>query len=99
MYIAKGYGFLAVLVWNRVSISTTLVLNSVCFLEETTSSSFGDKRISLLMFTPTRTFRNSLSRAPVTRRAQGLQVWKRVSNFWWGLKLGRENLRFWSEIG
>ena len=31
----------------------TLVLNWVCFLEEATSSSFGDKIISLLMFTPT----------------------------------------------
>ena len=32
----------------------TLVLKWVCFLEElATSSSFGDKNISLLMFTPT----------------------------------------------
>ena len=31
----------------------TLVLNWVCFLEEATSSSFGDKTISPLMFTPT----------------------------------------------
>ena len=29
----------------------TLVLNWVCFLEEATPSSFGDKTISLLMFT------------------------------------------------
>ena len=34
-----------------------LVLNSVCFLEElATSSSFGDRTISLLMFTPTTVF-------------------------------------------
>ena len=60
---AKRYGFLAVLVWNMVSISTILVLNKVwfvhsslelgMFLEEAISSSFGDKTISLLMFTPT----------------------------------------------
>ena len=61
---AKGYGFPAVLFWNRVSISTSLVWNRVwfvhsslelgMFLEElATSSSFGDKTISLLMFTPT----------------------------------------------
>ena len=61
---AKGYGFLAVLVWNRVSISTNLVWNKVficvlyswtayVFLEEATSSTFGDKTIFLLMFTPT----------------------------------------------
>ena len=31
----------------------TQVLNWVCFLEEATSSSFGNKTISLLMFTPT----------------------------------------------
>ena len=30
-----------------------LVLNRVCFLEEFATSSFGDKTISLLMFTPT----------------------------------------------
>ena len=29
---AKGFGFLAVLVWNWVSISTTLVLNGVCYV-------------------------------------------------------------------
>ena len=29
---AKGYGLLAVLVWNEVSISTTLVWNGVCRL-------------------------------------------------------------------
>ena len=60
---AKGYGFLAVLVWNRVSNSTiwseigyglcSVVLNWVCFLEEATSLSLGDKTISFLMFTPT----------------------------------------------
>ena len=60
---AKGYGFLAVLVWNRVSISTIFLWNRVrfstlglelgMFLEEATSSSFGDKTISLLVFTPT----------------------------------------------
>ena len=98
---AKGYVLLAVLVWNRVSISTiliwseigyglcTLVLNWVCFLEElATSSSFGDKTISLLLFTPTTVYvpYNSLSRAPVTRRASGLQVWNRVSNFGSGPK-------------
>ena len=54
---AKGYGFLAVSVWNRVSISTILVWNMVwfvhsslelgVFLEEAISSSFGDKTISL----------------------------------------------------
>ena len=58
---AKGYVFLAVLVWNRVPFwyevgygLCTLVLNWVCFLEGlATSSSFGNKTISLLMFTPT----------------------------------------------
>ena len=62
---AEGYGFSAVLVWNRVLISTilvwdigyglcTLVLNWVFFLEElATSSSSGDNTISHLMFTPT----------------------------------------------
>ena len=80
---AKGYGFLAVLVWNRVSISTIFVWNRVrfstlglelgMFLEETTSSSFGDKTISLLVFTPTVYLPQQL----VTRRAPGLQVWNR----------------------
>ena len=60
---AQGYVFVAVLVWNRVLISTIVVWNRAwfvpfslqlgMFLEETTSSSFGDKTISLLMFTPT----------------------------------------------
>ena len=40
------------------------------FLEEATSSSFGDKTISLLM----------CSRAPLTRRAPGLQVGKIKEN-------------------
>ena len=40
------------------------------FLEEATSSSFGDKTISLLM----------CSRAPVTRRAPGIQVGKIKEN-------------------
>ena len=57
---AKGYGILAVLVWNRVSILTILVWNRVWFVhsrlelgmffEEATSSSLRDKTISLLMF-------------------------------------------------
>ena len=62
---AKGYGFLAVLVseigyqfrpsWSEIGYGLcTLVLNWEVFLEElATSSSFGDKTISLLMFTPT----------------------------------------------
>ena len=55
--------FLTVLVWNRVSISTIMVWNRVWFvhsslelgyfLELVTSSSFGDKTISPLMFMPT----------------------------------------------
>ena len=32
MYGAKGYGFLAVLVWNWVSISTTLVWKGECYV-------------------------------------------------------------------
>ena len=41
--------------WSEIGYGLcTLVLNWVCFLEElATSSSFGDKTISLLMFTPT----------------------------------------------
>ena len=60
----RGYGF------------CPLVLNWVCFLEElATSSSFIDKTISLLIFTPMYVpCRNSLSCAPVTRGAPGLQV-------------------------
>ena len=49
---ANGYGFLAVLVWNRVwFVYSSLELGM--FFEEATSSSLGDKTISLLMFTPT----------------------------------------------
>ena len=42
-------------VWSEIGYGLcTLVLNWVCFLEKlATSSSFGDKTISLLMFTPT----------------------------------------------
>ena len=94
---AKGYGLLAFLVWNRVSISTILVWKGVwfvhsslelgIFLEEATSSSFSDETISLLMSVRQPcTCRNSLSRAPVTHRGPGLQVWNRVSNFWSGVK-------------
>ena len=41
--------------WSEIGYGLcTLVLNWVCFLEElATSSSFGEKTISLLMFTPT----------------------------------------------
>ena len=42
-------------VWSEIGYGLcTLVLNWVCFLEKlATSLSFGDKTISLLMFTPT----------------------------------------------
>ena len=41
--------------WSEIGYGLcTLVLNWVCFLEQLpTSSSFGDKTISFLMFTPT----------------------------------------------
>ena len=61
---AKGYGFQPF--WSEIGYQfrpfwpeigyglCTLVLNWVCFLEElATSSSLGDKTISLLMFMPT----------------------------------------------
>ena len=63
---AKGYAFFSCFgrseighqcrpFWSEIGYGLcTLVLNWVCFLEElATSSSFGDKTISLLMFTPT----------------------------------------------
>ena len=44
---ANGYGFLAILVWNRVwFVYSSLELGM--FLEEATSSSLGEKTISLL---------------------------------------------------
>ena len=40
-------------IWSEIGYGfCCLVLNWVCFLEEATSSSFGDKTISHLMFTP-----------------------------------------------
>ena len=61
---AKGYGFQPF--WSEIGYKfrpfwseigcglCTLDLNWICFLEELAgSSSFGDKTISLLMFTPT----------------------------------------------
>ena len=41
--------------WSEIGYGLcTLVLSWVCYLEElATSSSFGDKTVSLLMFTPT----------------------------------------------
>ena len=49
---ANGYGFSAILVWNRVwFVYSSLELGM--FFEEATSSSLGDETISLLMFTPT----------------------------------------------
>ena len=61
---AKGYGFQPFWpeigyqfrpFWSKIGCGLcTLVLNWTCFLEDiATSSSFGDKAISLLMFTPT----------------------------------------------
>ena len=59
---AKGYDFLAVLVWNRISILTIFVWNRVWFVHSSlelgmffleATSSLGDKTIFLLMFTPT----------------------------------------------
>ena len=50
---AKGYVFFSRFGLKEAMVCT-LVLNWVCFLEElATSSPFGDKTISLLMFTPT----------------------------------------------
>ena len=61
---AKGYGFQPF--WSEIGCQfrsfwseigcglCTLDLNWICFFKElATSSSFGDKTISLLMFTPT----------------------------------------------
>ena len=64
MCSAKGYGFRPFwsekgyqsrLFWSEIGYGLcTLVLNWICFLEElATSSSFGYKIVSLLMFTPT----------------------------------------------
>ena len=61
---AKGYGFQPFWseigyqfrpFWSEIGCGLyTLDLNWICFLEELAgSSSFGDKTISLLMFTPT----------------------------------------------
>ena len=49
----KGYQFQPF--WSKIGYGLcTLVLNWICFLEElATSSSFRDKNVSLLMFTPT----------------------------------------------
>ena len=55
---AKEYGFFFIFFGlKKVSISTSLVW--VCFLEETTSSSLGDKTISLWVLGQPGTFRNS----------------------------------------
>ena len=43
---AKGYGFLAVLVWNRVSISTILVWNRVWFVHSSLELGMFFRRIS-----------------------------------------------------
>ena len=72
---AKGYAFFSCFgrseighqcrpFWSEIGYGLcTLVLNWVCFLEElATYSSFGDKIISLSVFTPI-----------TTRRAPGLQ--------------------------
>ena len=78
--------------WSEIGFGLcTLVLNWVCFLEETTSSSFGDRTISLFMFLrQSCTSRNSLSDAPVTRRAPGPQVWIRVGKITdFGLNWGK----------
>ena len=49
---ADSYGFLDILVSNRVwFVFSSLELGM--FFEEATSSSLGDETISLLMFTPT----------------------------------------------
>ena len=45
-YHAKGYGFLAVLVWNRVSISTILVWNGVGFVHRSLELGMFIRRIS-----------------------------------------------------
>ena len=68
---AKWYVFSAVLVCNRVwFVHSSLELGM--FLEElATSSSFGDKTISLSMFTPTTVY---VPQQLVTRRAPGLQL-------------------------
>ena len=53
MCCTKGYGFLAILGWNRVwFVHSSLELGM--FLEElATPSSFGDKTFSHLVFMPT----------------------------------------------
>ena len=84
---AKEFSFLAVLVWNRVSISTILVWNRVWFVHSSLELGVFFRRSyffiiwrsdhSLLMFTPTVYVPQQL----VTRsghRAPGLQVWNTV---------------------
>ena len=43
---AKGYGFLSILVWNRVSISTILVWNRVWFVHSSLELGMSFRRIS-----------------------------------------------------
>ena len=47
-YVRRLKGMVFKSFWSEIGY-----VNWVCFLEEATSSSFGDKTISLLMFTPT----------------------------------------------
>ena len=76
--------------WSEIGYSLcTLVLNWVCFLEElTTSSSFGVKTISLLMFTSTTVYVPlqlvMLSGHAPGSRASGLKKVGKITDF--GLK-------------
>ena len=51
-YVRRPKGMVFKSFWSEIGY-----VNWVCFLEEATSSSFGDKTISLLMFKPTLDFR------------------------------------------
>ena len=98
----KGYGF-----WNRVSILTTLVWNRVRFVRSglelgmvfTRSDFF--KLWYLLLRSVLWLISEIWSSSQMSTQTKVVpgQVWNREPNFGSGLRWGRENHAFWSEIG
>ena len=80
----KGYGFLAVLVWNRASIVTILVWNRVWFMHSSLKLGMFFRRSYFLIIRRSgrqqKPFSNCYANR-VTAKIGRLLVWNRVSNF------------------
>ena len=89
-YVRRPKGMVFKSFWSEIGY-----VNWVCFLEEATSSSLGDKTISLLMFKPTLDFRKGAAHPHPTFLEVLPRVFRRILYTNRGNCVRRSLLRLW----